>query len=338
LKFAQQSGVPIIPVMMQPNFTVRRCGIIRQHVVLEDAKFPHPPIPFVLSRHPCSLYRIVCCSHLALPPKAKGWLGIITAGAIWVPMHDPTSVQDGVGKLMAQTRQLVPDLMAVDADNDRPSFETQVPVQWGDGEFTFEEMREELERLRLETAPVRKGGALLPDGTVLASLPAMVPQLPHGLLVSVEMQSVLDAVLSNTSPPQIGFCGMGGIGKTTVSSWVARDDGVRSRFGTLAWVTLGQTPVLESCINLIHLQMTGTELPGNLSPEQKDEYLRQAFVNRSVLLVLDDCWDPKIVKHFMWVDSTTNSKVLVSSRVRDVLDGMQIIDIAVYVSHRVNSG
>jgi hypothetical protein len=25
LKFAQQSGVPIIPVMMQPNFTVRRC-------------------------------------------------------------------------------------------------------------------------------------------------------------------------------------------------------------------------------------------------------------------------------------------------------------------------
>jgi hypothetical protein len=256
-------------------------------------------------------------------------------------MHNPTTVPDGVGKLVAQTRQLVPDMMVVNADNDRPSFETQVTVQWGDGEFSLEEMREELERLRLQTVGAsrgRQGSVMLPDGTVLASLPAMVPQLPHGLLVSSEMQSVLDAVQSDTSSPQIGFCGMGGVGKTTVSSWVARNDSVRSRFGTLAWVSLGQTPVLESCINLIHLQMTGTELPGNLSPEQKDEYLRQAFVKRSVLLVLDDCWDPEIAKHFMWVDPTTNSKVLVSSRVRDVLDGMEIIDIAVYVSHRVKAG
>ena len=44
LKFAQQSGVPIIPVMMQADFV------------------------------------------------AKGWLAILTAGAIWTPMYDNASV------------------------------------------------------------------------------------------------------------------------------------------------------------------------------------------------------------------------------------------------------
>jgi hypothetical protein len=76
--------------------------------------------------------------------------------------------------------------------------------------------------------------------------------MPHGLFVTNEMQSVLDAVLSDTSTQQIGFCGMGGVGKTTVSSWVARDNDVRKRFGVVAWVTLGQAPAFDSCLNLLY--------------------------------------------------------------------------------------
>ena len=46
-------------------------------------------------------------------------------------------------------------------------------------------------------------------------------------------------------------------------------------------------------------------------------------------MVLDDCWDADVAKHFTWVDPKTNSKVLISSRVRDVLDGGDIINVTV---------
>ena len=45
--------------------------------------------------------------------------------------------------------------------------------------------------------------------------------------------------------------------------------------------------------------------------------------------MLDDCWDIAVSKRFIFVDETTNSKVLISSRVRDVLEGGLVLDIRV---------
>lgn len=286
LQFAQQSGVSIVPVMMQDNFT------------------------------------------------AKGWLGILTSGSIWTPMHDSNYVLDGVDKLIAQAQHLVPGMRGGGDASDTASYlsdntETFDVGAWGDAMFSFEETRGELERLRQETAAPSTGPTENGVGSTLCALPAMVPTLPRGVFVTAEMQSVLDAVLSDTSTPQIGFCGMGGIGKTTVGCWVTRSDAVRTKFGMVAWITLGQTPVLDSCINLLHQQLAGSPIPENISTEQKHEVLQQAFLNRSVLLILDDCWDTDVVKHFNWIDQSTSSKILISSRVRDVLDGGHIIDIAI---------
>jgi hypothetical protein len=283
LKFAQQSGVPIIPVMMQPNFT------------------------------------------------AKKWLGILTAGSIWTPMHESVSVVEGVSKLVVQAQQVIPGMREdADANNDEASETSEQSsfdvAGWGDEMFSLGEMREELERLRMETSP---STAVNSTGSLLCALPAMVPVLPRGLFVTTEMQSVLAAVLSDTSTPQIGFCGMGGIGKTTVSSWVANDDAVRTRFGMIAWISLGQTPTLDACINLLYLQLTGAVIAEGLPSAQKHEHLKQAFLSRSVLLVLDDCWDADVATHFKWIDHHTNSKILISSRVRDALDGGDIIDVTI---------
>lgn len=289
LKFAQQSGVPIIPVMMQADFA------------------------------------------------AKGWLAILTAGSIWTPMHELASVRDGIGKLIDQAQHVVPGMRGVDDASDAVSemsdnTESFDVAAWGDAMFSLDDMREELERLREGTVPsngsARKGANEASDG-VMCNLPAMVPTLPRGLFVTEAMHRVLDAVVSDTSEPQIGFCGMGGIGKTTVSCWVTRDDAVRTKFGMVAWITLGQTPALDSCIDLLHQQLTGTSLPDGISADQKHEFLQEAFRNQSVLLVLDDCWDADVVTPFNWIDEKTNSKILISSRVRDVLDGGDIIDVAV---------
>jgi hypothetical protein len=64
LKFAQQSGVPIIPVMMQADFT------------------------------------------------AKKWLGILTAGSIWIAMHEPSALEAGIDSLIAQMYLVVSDMAA----------------------------------------------------------------------------------------------------------------------------------------------------------------------------------------------------------------------------------
>jgi hypothetical protein len=109
LKFAQQ-GVPMIPVMMQPDFT------------------------------------------------AKGWLGILTAGSIWTPMHEPSTVMGGVGKLVVQVRQLIPGMREAGDDVSDSTSEGSGHgwfdvAEWGDAMFSLAEMREELERLRVESTP-----------------------------------------------------------------------------------------------------------------------------------------------------------------------------------------
>lgn len=164
--------------------------------------------------------------------------------------------------------------------------------------------------------------------TLLCTLPALVPTIYPGITITPAMNDVLSAVLSATTPQQIGFCGMGGIGKTTVSAWVVRQESVRNRFDTIAWISFGQTPDIEASLNLLYLQLMGMNFGSDISFEQKVEGLKQAFVNRSILAVLDDVWDPDVAKQFNLVDETSiNSKLLISSRVRSVLDGGLIIDI-----------
>ena len=113
----------------------------------------------------------------------------------------------------------------------------------GNDMFSFNEMRAELDRLRLEAQP---GGVDAGGGSVgaddagvtgsLCTLPAIVVKNPPGITITAEMGNILKSVLAPTSPQQIGFCGMGGIGKTTVSAWVVRNTSVRKKYDTVAWV------------------------------------------------------------------------------------------------------
>lgn len=291
LKFAQQSGVPIIPVMMQSKFA------------------------------------------------ARGWLGILTAGLLWTPMHEAATVDGGIEKLINQMLLVVPGAFdgscasrAETETDDASEAGSDAGIEaWGEGIFSYSETREELERLRKVelggTSPNNAEGT--EEESLLYSIPALAVQPPTGILITSAMKAIRKAVLSYSSPMQIGFVGMGGIGKTTVSSWVAREVEVRSKFKMLAWVSLGQTPVLENCVAVLYLQLTGYEIEKGLTAEEQDEKLKQVFAKKSILLVLDDCWDPDVVIRFNFLDDTTNSKMLISSRIRDVLDGSLIIDIAV---------
>ena len=48
---------------------------------------------------------------------------------------------------------------------------------------------------------------------------------------------------------------------------------------------------------------------------------------KSILLVIDDCWEAKHAAALTFIDETTNSKVLMSSRIRETLEGGNISQI-----------
>jgi hypothetical protein len=90
-------------------------------------------------------------------------------------------------------------------------------------------------------------------------------------------------------------------------------------------------------VALVYLQLTGAEMEPDLTTENQDERLKHAFSATSVLLVLDDCWDAEVVKRFYFLDASTNSKMLISSRLNKVLEGGLILAIDLYGEHFTRS-
>ena len=113
----------------------------------------------------------------------------------------------------------------------------------------------------------------------------------------------------------------GGIGKTVVASWLVRHDNVRQQFDAIIWVTLGQTPQALNVQQSAFQQLTGGRFSGDESDEERKIALHQAMQKTKVLLVLDDCWENAHEKLLNVVDESCGSKVLLSSRVRQVLNG-----------------
>ena len=157
------------------------------------------------------------------------------------------------------------------------------------------------------------------------------PQLPTGLRVTFDMENLLVALLKpkdSSNSGQVGFCGMGGIGKTVVSNWLVRNLDVRRKFNKILWVTLGMTPNMSRCQGLLYMQLTGSELmTSDVSAVETAQLLKHTFEGQNVLLVLDDCWEHEHAAMLNFIDDSTPSKVLVSSRVRGVLEGGLIVDL-----------
>ena len=78
------------------------------------------------------------------------------------------------------------------------------------------------------------------------------------------------------------------------------------------------------------LQLTGSEISRDMMAEEMTEELQNAFAGRNVLLILDDVWETPHAALVNVIDKNTGSKVLISSRVRGVLEGGLIVDISMY--------
>jgi hypothetical protein len=270
LKFAQQSGVPIIPVMMQAKFT------------------------------------------------AKSWLAILTAGSIWTPMYESASVPNGITKLIAQAQYLVPGLHGDDDANNTAA-------------NPLDELRDEIMRLRYEMDSTGPKNHVKASVGMACSLPLEVPELPAGLCVSPEMRALLVFVTDQTPKAhrQIGLCGMGGLGKTTISTWLVKHHEVRSIFDIICWVSLGQDADPDKAICTLYKQVAGADLPETQALAEKRQALKKAFDGIKVLLILDDIWEADIVPHLSMLDDQPQSKTVLSSRIRVVTEvcGGFVVDV-----------
>jgi hypothetical protein len=75
------------------------------------------------------------------------------------------------------------------------------------------------------------------------------------------------------------------------------------------------------------MQLTGADLKDDMASEERWQALKNAMNGKNILLVLDDAWEPDHITDFNFVDETTSSRVLISSRVRELLDQSAIIDL-----------
>ena len=180
-------------------------------------------------------------------------LGIITAGSLWtsVDFDDLDGSAEKIVKQIDRTMDVFskrPGSTILDTDGDTDQSSTEDDEEG----FSVEDMRGELERLMsdlrvakyskasidLDQAPIKKGAEL-------CVLPAVVPNNPAGLRITAEMKTLLAALLTTpTVGRQVGFCGMGGLGKTVVSTWLVRQDAVRKLFDKVVWITLASVKML----------------------------------------------------------------------------------------------
>ena len=252
---------------------------------------------------------------------------VITAGALWTPLFAADEFDENIKKIMTQIQIAAGTTSALDESISTNEIAGEDEIHLEQSMFSLDEMREELERLRADEHPPEVSTSAGGMCALPAEADDAVKRLPKGLRITAEMETLCKAlVVSDQS--HICFWGAGGIGKTTVSAWLVGDDDTRKHFEQIVWVTLGQQPNLVAAQNLMHLQLTGSEFDVATTAESKKELLKQAMSGKKVLLVLDDLWDARHEKLLNFIDDTTRSKVLVSSRNRSVFaEGAEIVDI-----------
>ena len=196
----------------------------------------------------------------------------------------------------------------------------------------------------LNTAALQPSGALHPTPATnpLASVPPEVPMLPESAVERPDLmgelkQRVLRLEASGsganatavTAPPRksgntTATNGMGGVGKTTTTAALVRDDEVRGRFDRICWVSVGQEPDTATLQQTLYKQLVTRPLPEAAKTDEQLALgeLKKAAKGLTVLLVLDDVWAASHATLLNFVDpSATTSAVVVTTRIRSLLGG-----------------
>ncbi|RLM54324.1 disease resistance protein RPM1-like [Panicum miliaceum] len=123
----------------------------------------------------------------------------------------------------------------------------------------------------------------------------------------------------------IAIFGMGGLGKTTITSSVYNNKRIRRTFDCRAWVTLSQTyqgeELLREIINqLIDQRSSMASGLTTMSRMKLLEVIQIYLRDKKYIIVLDDIWDKDawLFLNYAFVRNNCGSKVLITTRQKDV--------------------
>ena len=247
--------------------------------------------------------------------RAGGWLGLITAGALWIPFVEPAQFENNVSMLVQQIGT-VSGLAVQSSASDAAA--QLAPMPAADSVVL----------------------AMLADDSVdnhqsLAVVPAEVPHLSANVRKAAEMDQLKALLLdsgddakrgfevSSQKKSKTGLHGMGGIGKTVMAAWIARDLEIRAHFDLIIWVTCSQDPNVDRLLQLMYLQATGKDLAPGKAPEEVRQMVSDAVADKNILLIIDDVWNSQdeTALNIVDCDSAGASRVLVTTRIRGLLHG-----------------
>ncbi|KAK9993147.1 hypothetical protein SO802_022850 [Lithocarpus litseifolius] len=137
-------------------------------------------------------------------------------------------------------------------------------------------------------------------------------------------KSIFDGVmkaLKDDNIPGIGVCGMGGLGKTMLVGKIATQAMKDKLFERIVTVVVSQTPNLKQIQKDIAKELE-LKFEDEATDFQKAHLLRERLKKEKILLIVDDIWN-KIDLDALGIslgDDRKGSKLLLTSRFRDVLD------------------
>lgn len=135
------------------------------------------------------------------------------------------------------------------------------------------------------------------------SIAPFQPPAPPNYYVDRPETEVIKGRLLRTQTSHVGlvvsaFHGQGGIGKTTLASFLAHDNKIRNHFSDgVLWVTLGQEPKILSLLHGWIRHLDTLELLPN-SEEDASLTLRRLLQEKSIFIVIDDAWRAEDVRFF----------------------------------------
>lgn len=263
--------------------------------------------------------------------KASGWLGLLTAGALWLQYNDGNAQEfDSFTTSLSQTvEKNIPDAGGATPGAPPPQHDSK----------ELSEMRQELDSLRLQLeAATPDAHATRVDG--VANVPSDVPPIRSNLQTTPGMQNAKATLLAEsgaaaiavsskaaTAEVKVGAFGMGGIGKTVMAAWIARDMDIRRHFEVVLWCTLSQTPNLAKLQSVLMKQASGQPIPDETPPAEAKELLAQALKGKRALLILDDCWEKKDEEMVNAVDVGAGSRLLVTTRIKGLLSEAEQLEV-----------
>jgi len=168
----------------------------------------------------------------------------------------------------------------------------------------------------------------MPRPELMVARPELVSQLKLRLLNFRPRASlVVIAGPPSTRPtPQGTIIGMGGVGKTTLAAMCVQEPDVRAAYTKIAWVSVGKEPNTVQLLRTLWLQLAKGPLPASVKDETAVlQLLRNATIDQSVLLVLDDVWTAAHLTLLNFLSEDGKSAVLMTTRTSSLFDSAPVV-------------